>query len=194
MTYDSDVTHEWQRPVAGIVVFPDKVDRGPTLRAYDADDRLLLERVIEAPEFPSEGYKGPNPAWYDLAANLRFCKNAPIDQVDFVIGGHNGKFSLVAPGGAATVEAREACTEYLGIRPEPQTADLHRQLNVVDGTVQLSYYRLRDPNQPDVDANRALVPRDELLRMNAERRAAVTPICKTNSKASWKIPACQVGG
>ena len=108
VTYDSDVTHEWQRPVAGIVVFPDKVDRGPTLRAYDADDRLLLERVIEAPEFPSEGYKGPNPAWYDLAANLRFCKNAPIDQVDFVIGGHNGKFSLVAPGGAATVEAHEA--------------------------------------------------------------------------------------
>lgn len=196
VTYDSDTTHEWQVPVAGMAVFPDKIDRGPTLRAYDAGGRLLAERVIEAPEFPSEGYTGPNPAWYDLAANLRFCKNAPIDQVDFVIGGHKGKYSLFDPvtGGAATMDAREACTGYLGTRPEPQTMDLYRQLQVVDGKIQLSYYRLRDPNQPDVDTNRIPVSTDELLRINAERRSAVAPICQTNSKASWEIPACQIGG
>ena len=130
VTYDSPTVHAWQTPSGASRCFPIR-SIGADVRAYAADGRLLAEHVIEAPEFPSAGYVGPNPAWYDLKATLRFCREAPLDQVDFVIGGNRGRFRMFDPtGGIADVDRREFCSRERGAAtgtPERHPAQSRRR-------------------------------------------------------------------
>ena len=81
----------------------------------------------------------------------------------------------------------------MSLRPEPQS-EIRSTNSVSNGAVLISYYRLIDPKAPDSESNRVPVSDEEVRALNADRRAKVTSICRTKSKASWEIPACQIGG